>query len=61
MNIMIMISLSEIILLLLLIIVVLFNHLIYDYKNNYYKQLADKYKDDNEYLLKKIKKYEKNK
>lgn len=58
MNTMITICLSEAALLLLLVIVVLINHLAYDYKNNYYKQVADKYKNDNEYLLKKLKQYE---
>ena len=58
MNTMILIALSEVILLLLLVIVTLIEHLTYEYRSNYYKQLAEDKQKNIDYLVAKLKKYE---
>lgn len=58
MNTMILIALSEVILLLLLVIVILIEHLTYEYRNNYYQQLAEDKQKNIDYLVAKLKKYE---
>lgn len=55
---MITICLAEMVLLLLLVIVVLVNHLTYEYRSNYYKQLAEDKQKNIDYLVAKLKKYE---
>ena len=58
MNTMILIALSEVILLLLLVIVTLIEHLTYEYRSNYYQQLAEEKQRNIDYLVARLKKYE---